>query len=312
MFGSNSFILRGSTDRNARLWTTERKFVGTFGQERRWNLRNLSTYSHHKNLYSRLQEERKGNKKKRASAKQPIFNDGQLFNTVEPLGDTEQQIAEKAKCESSEENTKNSKTEPKDQPQESQLPRIEHQQAAPIQTPSEEMAQSWPMAPQLSSIPAPRKHESIFKHNLEEGLLKRIAQRNVRRRVFGEINTKKVNQFGTACSAFHALATTEMQNLTLPSDLPMTPRMKSKGIVCTSESDLKSLQLIFPELDEESTEEPRPTDRKKPLDQTKKPTLPPLVKYSRSRLSENKKTSGFRLPSVPTVPASISLKWGKY
>lgn len=50
--------------------------------------------------------------------------------------------------------------------------------------------------------------QSIFKHDLEEGFLKRIASRKARRHVFGEINTKKVYQFGTSCTPFHALTTT--------------------------------------------------------------------------------------------------------
>ncbi|KAH0629329.1 hypothetical protein JD844_011313, partial [Phrynosoma platyrhinos] len=194
-----------------------------------------------------------------------------------------------------------------------QLPRIDQpQQTSPSQAPSEDTVQSRVTTPQLSSILTQRKYESLFKHNLEEGLLKRIARRKIRRRVFGEINANKVNQFGTACSPFHALATTEIEALTLPSNLPMTPRMMSKGIVCTTESDLKSLQLTFPELEEENAEEPKPSDKKKPLDHTKKPMLPPLIKPTRSQLSENKKTSGCHLPSVPTVKASASLKWGKY
>lgn len=100
-----------------------------------------------------------------------------------------------------------------------------------------------------------------------------------------------------------------MQNLTLPTDLPMTPRMKSKGLVCASESDLKSLQLTFPELDEESAEGLRSSDRKKPLDQSKMPALPPLISPSRSHLSVNKKTSCYHLPSFPKVAASVSLRW---
>lgn len=315
MFDSDPFLLGGSSGRNAKLWLAEGKSVGAFGQEKRWNLRNPSTFAHPRNSWAHIRSERKEKKKKRTSAKHSISGEGPLLNTVEPLRATEQEAVEKAKCDNSREKTKNNKTEPKDLPQESQLPRIDHhRQTSPAQVPSEEVAQSRLMTP-LSNVTAPRKYESLFKHNLEEGLLKRIARRKVRRRVFGEINTKKVNQFGTACSPFHALATTEMLNFTLPSDLPMTSRMKSKGIVCTTESDLKSLQLTFPELDEEGhfcAEGRKSSDRRKPLDQTKMPALPPLIKPSRSRLSENKKTSGCHLPSVPKVTASISLKWGKY
>ncbi|XP_060108073.1 uncharacterized protein LOC132581052 [Heteronotia binoei] len=265
-----------------------------------------------RNQWNNIRSERK-NKKKKPSAKQPIFDEGQLFSIGEPLRDVTQEDVEK-KHKSSGESTKNCTVELKNQPRESQLPRIDqHQLAPPIHTPSEDVVQSQLTTPQLNNIPGQRKHESLFKHNLEEGLLRRIAQRKVRRHVFGEINAQKVNQFGTACSAFHALATTEMQNFTLPSDLPMTSRMLSKGIVCTTESDLKSLQLTFPELDgEESAEHPTPGDKKNSPEQTKMPPLPPLIKPSRSRLSQIKTVKSCHLPSVPTVVASSSLKWGKY
>ncbi|XP_061477760.1 uncharacterized protein LOC133382108 [Rhineura floridana] len=314
MFGSGSFILRGSSDRNARLWTPEAKFVRNFGREKRWNLKKPSVYAHSKNPWSHIQGERKDNKKKRASATLPVFEGEHLFSTSEPLKSTDQEAVEQADHGSSSEGTKDSKVEAKErQTQEPQLPRIDHpQRASPSQAASEDMVQNRLTTPQLSSILSQRNHESLFKHNLEEGLLRRIARRTVRRRVFGEINPQKVNQFGTACSPFHALATTEIENLTFPSNLPMTARMMSKGIVCTTESDLKSMQLTFPELDGESVEESMASDRKKALDQAKKSKLPPLIKLSRSQLSENKKTSGCRLPSVPTIIASASLKWGKY
>uniref|UniRef100_A0A8C3FRZ6 Uncharacterized protein n=2 Tax=Chrysemys picta bellii TaxID=8478 RepID=A0A8C3FRZ6_CHRPI len=48
MFGSDSFILSSSSDRSARLWTPDGKFVGTFGQEKRWDLKNPSTFAHPK------------------------------------------------------------------------------------------------------------------------------------------------------------------------------------------------------------------------------------------------------------------------
>ncbi|XP_062827236.1 uncharacterized protein LOC100554699 [Anolis carolinensis] len=312
MFGPDSFFLEGSYNRNARLWTSEAKFLSTFGQENRWHSKKSSpgTYS---TPWNHIQGERKDNKKKRVSTKQSLFGDGQLFNPSEPLRYTEQEAVETSKQASSHRGSaKNSEREPK-HPREPQLPRIDQPQQRPrSQAPSEDTVQNRVTTPYLSSVLNQRKYESIFKRNLEEGLLKRIARRKVRRRVFGEIDAKKVNQFGTACSPFRALATTEMETFTLPSNLPMTSRMVSRGLVCTTESDLKTMKLTFPEVEEENAEETKPSDKKNALDQTKKSMLPPLLHPTRSRLSENKKTSGFRLPSVPIVKASTSLKWGKY
>nr|XP_020646953.1 uncharacterized protein LOC110077810 [Pogona vitticeps] len=275
MFGPNSVVLNGSSDRNARLWNAEANLAGSFGHANRWNLKKPS-----KSPWSHVRGETKENKKKKGSTKQPV-----LFSLDEPLRNTDQETAEPPKHESGSDSAKSNKIEPKEdkQPQEPQLPRIDQpQQSSSCSTLPEDTTQSRVATPPLIQ----RKHESLFKHNLEEGLLKRIARRKIRRQ--------------------------EMETLTLPSNLPMTSRMVSKGLVCTTESDLKSMQLTFPELEEETVEEPQAKDRKKPLTRTRKPMLPPLIKPSRSRFSENKKTSGCCLPSVPTVPASASLKWGKY
>ncbi|XP_025029126.1 uncharacterized protein LOC112541916 [Python bivittatus] len=287
MFGPDSFIFHDPSDRNAKLCTTEAKLVRPFGQEKRWNLKKSPVFPHFRNPRNHIRGERKENKKKRVSANQPCLEKGQSFSPAEPLRSAEEEPVETAKHESSGDSIQDSIVQPKDQPQqELQLPRIAQPQQVARQAPSEDVVQSWLITPQLNSILAQRKHESLFMHNLEEGLLKRIARRKVRRH--------------------------EMEALTFPSNLPMTPRMMSKGIVCTTESELKTMQLTFPELDEESAKKTYPSDRKKPFDQTKKSILPPLIKMSRSQLSENKKISGCHLPTVPTVPASVSLKWGKF
>ncbi|XP_075034068.1 cilia- and flagella-associated protein 337-like [Mixophyes fleayi] len=46
VFGTDPFIISGSSDRTAKLWTCDGKLVGVFGQSRNWNLRNQSTFLH--------------------------------------------------------------------------------------------------------------------------------------------------------------------------------------------------------------------------------------------------------------------------
>lgn len=67
-----------------------------------------------RNQWSKTQGERKQNKKK-PSAKQPIFDEGQIFSTGDPLRNVAQENVEK-KHKSSRENTKDCKTELKNQP----------------------------------------------------------------------------------------------------------------------------------------------------------------------------------------------------
>ncbi|KAF7238196.1 WD repeat-containing protein on Y chromosome [Varanus komodoensis] len=112
MFGSDSFIFSGSSNRNARLWSREARFEGTFGQEKRWNLKNPSIFTHSKNPRSHTRGERK---KKRTSAKQSICEDGWRFSPGEPLRGPEQEAVEVTKHESGGEETKTSQAESKDQ-----------------------------------------------------------------------------------------------------------------------------------------------------------------------------------------------------
>ncbi|XP_038067567.1 WD repeat-containing protein on Y chromosome-like isoform X2 [Patiria miniata] len=52
------FVLTASTDWTARLWTMEGHYVGTFGQSKKWNLRNPDTYEHPRTPWSHLEERR--------------------------------------------------------------------------------------------------------------------------------------------------------------------------------------------------------------------------------------------------------------
>ncbi|XP_074870744.1 cilia- and flagella-associated protein 337-like [Carettochelys insculpta] len=294
MFGSDSFLLSGSSDRSARLWTPDGKFVGTFGQEKRWDLKNSSTFAHLKDPWS----ERKETRKKQTPTRQPACPDGLLFGSGELVRNVEGETEETANQETNGEST----TEEKEQVQDFQLPRADgaHPSISLCQISSEDAVQSRLSTPQpLTSTSYQRKHEcqSLFRHQLEDDLVKRITGRKARRRVFGAISTNKFNQFGTLCSPFHALATTEMQKLTLPQDLPMTPRMLSQGIVCTTESDLRSLPRTLPELDGEKMEEPSLSERNKSSVHIKAPLLPPLVKPTRASLSHSKKAKKFQFPS---------------
>ncbi|XP_054831193.1 uncharacterized protein LOC129326893 [Eublepharis macularius] len=111
MFGSDSFIPSSPINRKARLWPTN----GQLGPEKRWNLKNSSTLVHHKNQWSNIRGERKEKKRKKTSAQQPVFDDGQLFGTGEPLRGTERDNVEK-KQENNGDSTKNCKMELTHQP----------------------------------------------------------------------------------------------------------------------------------------------------------------------------------------------------
>ena len=41
-----AMVVTASTDKTARLWTLEGRFVGTFGQRKKWNLNQSSSYQY--------------------------------------------------------------------------------------------------------------------------------------------------------------------------------------------------------------------------------------------------------------------------
>ncbi|MGH0176517.1 UNVERIFIED_CONTAM: hypothetical protein FKN15_009912 [Acipenser sinensis] len=45
-YDSESFLVSASADKTARLWSSDGKYVGTFGQEKKWSLKNPVTYQH--------------------------------------------------------------------------------------------------------------------------------------------------------------------------------------------------------------------------------------------------------------------------
>ncbi|CAL1530117.1 unnamed protein product [Lymnaea stagnalis] len=53
---AGTFILTASTDKTARLWSTEGHFIGTFGQRESWNLKTPSTWAHPKTPWSKEDE----------------------------------------------------------------------------------------------------------------------------------------------------------------------------------------------------------------------------------------------------------------
>ncbi|XP_019371875.1 PREDICTED: WD repeat-containing protein on Y chromosome-like isoform X1 [Gavialis gangeticus] len=298
MFDSDAFILSGSADRSARLWTPEGKFVGTFGQEKRWDLKNPSTFTHPKGSWEEKKELRK-----RTTLTEPRV----LLSSKDPVRNMEGDTGEKGNLqESSGQGTTACKVDLRAQLQEPQLPRPDRLGLSP--SPSSQLSwedgvQSRLATPQLlTSTLNQRKCEDPFSRYVEDKLIKRIAGRKARRHIFGTINAKKCNPFGTICSPFQALTTSELQRLTLPEDLPMTPRMLRQGIVCTSEMDLRSLQLTFPELDGEKTDEPTLGEKKKSSVHAKTSFLPPLVKPQTPTLSSSTKAKSFPIPPSRLSP----------
>ncbi|XP_068770273.1 uncharacterized protein [Struthio camelus] len=289
MFGSHSVIFGGSSEKNARLWTSDGKFVGTFGEEKRWDLKNPSAFTHAGEPWGDQKEVRK----ERSATRQQVVADGLL------LSPGELRIPEGKQIHGASANA--SKMEPEEHHQETQVPTADPpaESASPSEAYSEGTVQSH-LAPSqlLDSTSNQRNHESFLRQHVEDELTERRARRKVHEQVFGTNSASKCHPFGTICSPFKALAITDVQKLTSPQDSPVTSQMLNKETVCATESDIRSLQLTFPRLNREPAETSSLKEKQQPAGQTKTSWLPPLVNPAKASLSPSRQAKRCQLPSL--------------
>eukprot|EP00058_Branchiostoma_floridae_P018136 XP_002603625.1 hypothetical protein BRAFLDRAFT_126931 [Branchiostoma floridae] len=93
---------------------------------------------------------------------------------------------------------------------------------------------------------------TLLGHRVEENLHRKIFTRQERRSHYGDINVKATAPLGTQCSPFQALSMPELQQVYLPSSLPMSPRMVSRGMAATTESELGDLPLAVTPVPEDN------------------------------------------------------------
>ncbi|XP_070580974.1 cilia- and flagella-associated protein 337-like [Ptychodera flava] len=88
--------------------------------------------------------------------------------------------------------------------------------------------------------------KTLLGHKVEENIARRAYSRQERRHRFGDVDMTLTARFGKLCSPFQALATPATEEIHLPYNLPMTPRMVNRGLTVTSEAELKEMSLSPP------------------------------------------------------------------
>ncbi|XP_078509633.1 cilia- and flagella-associated protein 337-like [Lissotriton helveticus] len=276
IFGSDSFILSGSSDRTAKMWTVDGKCVGTFGQEKSWNLRNPNTFLPHKDY---CDVNTTSNKEETLKQWTLAEMERGVISEEEPTKYIKDIKAKVSKDQTNEESVQQAK---------------EKMAAVQLQSdrePATRLGSSMDgglggnsiiYAPETTS--AKSKQEDILGHHLEEDLAKRRLGRKERRGVFGDVKVEKICRFGKLCSPFQALATPcfitvwrfkyrlakilyldyqqphhpkDMENVTLPQDLSICPWMLSRGMSCTTESDLQILRHTSIDMNLENQFDPK-------------------------------------------------------
>nr|XP_022317228.1 WD repeat-containing protein on Y chromosome-like isoform X7 [Crassostrea virginica] len=224
-----SYIVSASTDQTARLWSTEGHYVGTFGQKKSWNLKNKSTWVHPKTPWSTKsvtssadsKKNRKHSKSDSMSSSKTLTNDGgkedagpEMVNGVSrettENGDMERPSGERGRRiqDNGEEGLNGEGEDTID----SDFSLSMRSQSFAMGPPKVERSQTFlgaKVAQQLQTI-----KES------------RIDRRN---RLSKDVNFKDIHKFGKICSPYRALNTKDVEEIQIPTILPMSQRMMNKG-----------------------------------------------------------------------------------
>uniref|UniRef100_A0A8C8YG21 Uncharacterized protein n=1 Tax=Prolemur simus TaxID=1328070 RepID=A0A8C8YG21_PROSS len=139
----------------------------------------------------------------------------------------------------------------------------------------------YPLQTEKCALPRARlPQQGSFQHFMDMRAAKRLAGQKQRRSRFGNVSVHKCYQFGQVFSPFQALATTEMQRLVFPQDLPMSPHVQRMGASCSTDVNLQDLPLSSTELglgkDVDNHEKGEPASH------MKTPLFPPIVKATKS------------------------------
>ncbi|XP_072168406.1 cilia- and flagella-associated protein 337-like [Diadema setosum] len=105
-----------------------------------------------------------------------------------------------------------------------------------------------------------RSNTSLLGKHIEEGFARITNSRHERRQRIGGIDVTRVTRFGKICAPFQALATQSTKEVEFPASLPMTQRMRQRGVSCSSEQDLQHLSLSSLQLDFKSERSTQATD----------------------------------------------------
>ncbi|KAJ1129415.1 hypothetical protein NDU88_007785 [Pleurodeles waltl] len=240
-FSSDSFIVSGSSDRTAKLWTVDGKCVGTFGQEKSWSLRNPNTFLHLKNQCDM-----------KTTSNKPETHERGVISEEEPTKYIEDIEAIVNKDQIKEESVKQTREK---------ISAVELQSDFEAET---RLSSSTDAGMGVTKVlyatettSTESTQENILGHRLEEDLVKRRVGRKERRGLFADVKVEKICRFGKLCSPFQALTTPDIENVSLPQDLPMSTWMLSRGMSCTTESDLQILHLTSIDLDPENQVDPQ-------------------------------------------------------
>ncbi|XP_064637087.1 WD repeat-containing protein on Y chromosome-like isoform X2 [Lineus longissimus] len=258
------FVVSSSTDKTARLWNLKGHFVGTFGQKDRWNLKSKKSWTHPDTPWSILEQRGKYNIKtlkeddkesRPATSGEGVDEENEDANVTEQKeeGEEEEETGgareEKTVDEFSERPNMTAPDEP-DIPQAASAAksvRIAEEEDIDVEHEIENFRLKM-RSHTIAYHGQGAREKTLLGFKVEKDFYRQKLGRMERREHFGGIDSKRTSRMGgKLCTAYHALSTPEVSRVNLPRNLPVTPRMASRGYTSTNinEDILKTMDLKY-------------------------------------------------------------------
>lgn len=199
------FILSASVDKTAKLWTVDGQYVGTFGQKQLWNLKSPKTWAY---------ELTNINQDSKHKAKKKVLRNvvAQFKSDIEErTTHMEPQVCINGVPSFIREDSNSS--DPIKQPSVPIMTSVPQQTT--LQTPRESK-ETQERTPNLFNFDSIENHRPFLGVRVAKDLARKKMDRQDRRQLYGDINTKQMARFGKICSPFQALATPDVQEIRFP------------------------------------------------------------------------------------------------
>ncbi|KAI0223371.1 WD repeat-containing protein 49 [Lamellibrachia satsuma] len=241
---SGVFVLTASTDKKAKLFTIDGQCIGTFGQKRSWNLKTPKTWEDQPQVVETLhptedatleqhQQQHYGDDTDSSPEllqQEPHRNDDSSIRTTEegtPFNDS----------------STDNDGDDEDDEEEMIRPDITNTSVRKLQKPISVgpggLARSKGLHCNARDLLV-RSHtfaygsqspltSKLLGLRVEKHLEKRTLDRQGRREQLADVDFKQVTKTGNQCCPYKLLATKELSDIFLPTNMPVTPRMISRG-----------------------------------------------------------------------------------
>ncbi|XP_061428196.1 WD repeat-containing protein on Y chromosome-like isoform X1 [Lethenteron reissneri] len=239
---SASYVVSASGDRTAKLWTLLGEPVGTFGQQRPWDLKDPATYGEQLAPVADSQEAGRAEGPRESAPRSSESGERETAG---------RDAGRDAGHDAGHDAGRDAGPSPESlvvAEQEERPPGKTQESRSPNETePLEEQKRS----PRSEEEPTNGDVAAVRLGTDRNANLSGVA-RQERRARYSAVNIAKTARFESLCSPFQALVTPEVVAVQLPADLPMTARMRSRGVSCRSEGELRALRLKSLEWEQEA------------------------------------------------------------